>query len=190
MRARGTKAPAGWPQRPDSDFSYTTVKSKVITLDFHQGIKEISVCPGVNQNYSKFLQIDTNITKWEGNAVPTFQPSLHACDTADHRGHSPSKDPTPQPRVTASKPFCLPAEEGVVGKAAQKKAGEKGSSRQPEHSFGAEVHKSPTTHGAALWAAGSTWNAKGAQPGSPLEHPVRQQLRVASVCASQQGAHQ
>lgn len=56
-RARGTKAPMWWPQRPDSDFSYATLKSKVITLDFHQRIKEISVCPGVSQSCSNFFRL-------------------------------------------------------------------------------------------------------------------------------------
>lgn len=80
------------------------------------------------------------------------------------------------------KPFCVLAEEGVVGKAARTKAGEKGSSRQPEHGFGAEVHKSPASHGAALWAAVSAWNAKGAQPGSPLEHPMPRTRGGFSLC--------
>lgn len=55
MRVRETKAPMQRPQKPHSDFSYMTVKSKVITLDFHQGINEISVCPGVSQSCSNFF---------------------------------------------------------------------------------------------------------------------------------------
>lgn len=47
-RTRRTRVPMQQPQRPDSDFSYVTVKSRIITLDFHQGINKISVCPGVN----------------------------------------------------------------------------------------------------------------------------------------------
>lgn len=117
--------------------------------------------------------------------VPRFQFSLCAHDAADRKGHSYARQSLAEPH--RANPSAVPAEEGVVGKAAQTKAGEKGSQRQPEHSvlWGWSIKITNFARCCAVgcsiyvkWKGSSVWITTGAPCAKGLG------LLVASVCAS------